>query len=1169
MIMKRFVSLLLAIVLCLGVLPSSVFAAGETEIGLGTLEAENCQYYGQITGVYTDSAASGGKGVDNLYFVGDGITLGKLTTSVNKLTIYYASQSSGTFGVYVNDVKVQDVTIVSNNAWNGSYTTAVVNFSPALQAGDVLALKVNVQGQCWNIDKFILEKTDLDPYTEIKFSDIYGTDNFQVVANASNGNQPQIDESADSLGWLGDGAVIGIQNLYFGSGAVSNVSLQVEMNRGYEVVTSNHFEVYALPAGTSVTSTEQLTEANKIGLQAALPAAQQPDGHTTYFVQTISVPDNLLSGTMDIYFKILSGSFNLKSVRFAVETKNIAVNKDNALIYTKAASNFNEALPIGNGFVGAMVYGGVSTERIGLNETTIWTGSPYENNVEGASANLDSWRAQTLSGSVSDNYYYWTNQFVDNTKKDATAYGPSFSGSQKYQLAGELQLTTEHLASAYTRYLDLDTAVAVTEYDWNDSRITREYFVSNPDRVMAMRLTSDNNPMTFTGSYDLKGMVNNGILVEGDDTLVIKGGVNDYRGVTSGIEYTVRVKFVPVNGTLSHTQNSITVTDTTDCTILLVIATNFVSYNDISADEDALAANMMESASAKTYAELKNAHVADYQTLYNRVELDLGGSDTTNVPIETVRQNLADKDDPAFVELAYNYDRYLQIAASRKGAQATNLQGIWNDDLTPMWDCNYTTNINLQMNYWATLSTNLEECYAPVVEKLKSLQAQGHITAKELYGITTEGAWTLHHNTDLWSVTGPVAGDWGMTPTAGVWLSNEAYTVYQYNQNTTYLEDIYPVLKGAAQFMLEFLVEDSNGQLQFCPSSSPEIANLATGQFVSVNSAFDIQVTNELFRNVIEAAGILNRDSELVSQLETALNKLPPVVGVGSWGQVQEFYGYDGDSQTNNHRHISHLYGVYPGTSITNENAEFWNAAKTTLDKRSVMVSNETLTGWSIAWRIAQYACFGDGAKAHEFIKAMYDMSYNYCRPNLFTVCEQTFQYDANGGMLAAVTTMLVEEQNGTVLLKGLPSQWQNGSIKGIRLKGNFTLDEMVWENGMLKSATVTSHSGKPLNLTYGDKTVTMETVVNETYVFDGSLSLPNDESVTEDTNGDVDGDGEIDVYDAALVYAIANGKTDATEAQLVAADVNGDGEVTPMDAALIYAYANKKIEQFVAPVKE
>lgn len=922
-------------------------------------------------------------------------------------------------------------------------------------------------------------KTAASPWEKVSFADIYNDPNkFSTISNAENGNIPKIDESVQSLGWLGTGACVAVKGFGFGAGTPDGVQLKVEMSRDLgEIEGAYHFAVYAVPSGQSVTGAGDLTEGQKIAVQPVLPPSQD---HTRYFIQTYDVPAEILQAPVDLYFLCGTGGFNLKSVQFTRPQTPITVDKENAMIYTEAASQFDQALPLGNGFVGAMVYGGVDTERIGLNEATIWTGSPYENNVEGAYQALEQLRQQTANGAAS-----WTGSFIDSQFMDATAYGPTFTGSQKYQLAGELNLKTNHSASEYVRYLDLDTATAVTQYRWDDSLITREYFVSNPDRVMAMRLTSDGAPMTFTGSYDLKGMVERGRTVEGNDTLVIQGGVSDYRTVESGIAFTVRVKFLPADGELSTEDNTITVSNTTDCTVLVTIATNFKAYNDITGDADALAKDTMDAADDKSYEELKSAHIADYQALYNRVELDLGGS-LNGRTVEEARQALADRDDPAFVELSYNFNRYLQIAASREGTQPTNLQGIWNDQLRPMWDCNYTTNINLQMNYWATLSNNLEECYAPMIDKLKSLQAQGHETAKELYGITTEGAWTLHHNTDLWSITGPVAGDWGMTPTCGAWLANEAYTVYRYNQDAAYLREIYPVIKGAAQFLLEFLVEDENGQLIFCPSSSPENANKATGAHVAYNSAFDIQITHELFSNVMEAAEILGQDASLVEQLNTAMEKLPPVVGIGSWGQVQEFYGYDGDQQTDTHRHLSHLYGLFPGTSITADDAAAWNAAYRTLEARSANNADET--GWGIAWRILLYTRFGDSDRAYTYLKTMYDMTYRNCRENLFTVCSDVFQYDANGGMLAAVTNLLVEDQEGAALLKGLPEQWQNGTVKGLRLKGDFTLDEMTWENGILQTAVITSHSGQPLTVSYGKRTVTLDTEAGKTYTFDAAL---------------------------------------------------------------------------------
>ncbi len=507
-------------------------------------------------------------------------------------------------------------------------------------------------------------------------------------------------------------------------------------------------------------------------------------------------------------------------------------------------------------------------------------------------------------------------------------------------------------------------------------------------------------------------------------------------------------------------------------------------YNDVSGDQDARAVQYISNTENKTYNQILQDHIASYQELFNRVDLNLGNKNnysnyTTDMRIAT----FAFSDDPQLVRLYYQFGRYLMISCSRLGSQPANLQGVWNDLMSPPWGSKYTTNINTEMNYWMTETANLPECALPLIDKVKNLVPPGQLTAKVHWGVNS--GWVEHHNTDLWNRTAPIDGTWGLWPTGGAWLSKHLWEHYLFNPDKNYLMDVYPVLKGAAEFFLASLVTETmsgNNYLGTCPSASPENLPAPWQCFVSFAPTMDIQIIRDLFNSVIDASKILNIDVDLRTQISEALKSLPPNK-IGQSGQLQEWFN-DWDNPTDQHRHVSHLYGLFPSNQISLRGTPaLTNAAKTTLIQRG-----DLSTGWSLAWKINLWARLEDGNHSYKLIQMLLSSDRTY--KNLFDA-HPPFQIDGNFGAVSGINEMLLQSQNNEIqFLPALPDVWVNGSFKGLRARKGFVIDSVSWNNKTLTKATISSTLGDTCRVRSGSNTKQFLTLPGMTYVLDASLTI-------------------------------------------------------------------------------
>jgi alpha-L-fucosidase 2 len=727
--------------------------------------------------------------------------------------------------------------------------------------------------------------------------------------------------------------------------------------------------------------------------------------------------------------------------------------------YTQAATAWLEAIPIGNGRMGAMVYGTTAEEHLQFNECTLWIGDPHDYSHAGAASHLASIRNQMFtSGSASE----ITSYFLSEPLRQ-----------MPFQPFGDLYFTGHSSVTNYQRKLDLDQGVATVDYDVGAVHYTREFFASQPHNAIVSRMTANtpggiNTTVRITSPQNING-ASYTVTAVGNDRLVLAGRLpfsGTYNGLlrtmTNPLFYEAQVRVVVDGGAVAPSGSTLVVTGANAVTVLLVAHTSLVNFQDVSGVPHTRCEADMAALNGVSYDTLKSAYLEDYQGLFRRVSIDLGTT-APSIASQTIAQRLSGfnvNNDPDLVELYFQFGRYLLISCSRSGSEPANLQGVWNWTTDPSWECKYTTNINLEMNYWPAESTNLAECTDPLFDMIDDLRISGHQVAQVHYNAR---GWVVHHNTDLWRGAAPInnATD-GCYPAGAAWLCQHLWWHYEYSGDTTFLTTrAYPAMKEAALFYIDSLVTDPrtgyHNWLVTNPSSSPEHGGLA------ISPTMDNQIIREFFRDTVAASRILGVDADLRTTLTQMIARIPPNQ-VGSWGQIMEWLEPNSLETTDpQHRHLSHLWGLFPGEDINRTSPTLFNAARVSLAARGTSASNQT--GWALAHRLNLWAREFDGATAYVVLQGLIK-SKTYS--NLFNNGGGAtgFQIDGNFGGTSGLAEMLMQSHAGEIsLLPALPSSnWPTGSVRGLRARGGITTN-FEWSSGEVTTATLRASLDRTIKL--------------------------------------------------------------------------------------------------------
>jgi len=756
------------------------------------------------------------------------------------------------------------------------------------------------------------------------------------------------------------------------------------------------------------------------------------------------------------------------------------------LNYNQPAQYWTEALPVGNGSMGAMVYGKVEEEQIQFNHDEIWSGQPIDYQHPDAAKALPEIRRLLFEGKQKEAHKFAGERFMSQPLRQCA-----------YQPFGNLILNFENHENFqnYQRELNLNSATSSVNYSVDDVSYTREIFASYPDQVIVVKLTA-NKPGKLSLTVTLISPHKEAEQVKiAEDVLGLQGrvtqkGAND---IESKIRFEAQLRVKTKNGNTIVSKNGVSINNADEVTFFLTGASSYINYLDISGNPSEICNNTLNKIDGISYDKLKKRHLDNYKNLFNRVDIDLGKSEPTEKETDKRVKDFNSTNDPDLVALLFQYGRYLLISSSRPGSQPANLQGVWNDRLKPPWESKYTVNINTEMNYWPAELTNLSECHEPLFDVIKDCAQTGAKTAKTFYN---SNGWVLHHNTDIWRGTAPInASNHGIWVTGGAWLCQHLWQRYEFTQDEDFLKNrAYPIINQATQFFADYLVEDPRNNKKWLisgPSNSPENGGLVMGP------TMDHQIIRNLFSNCIQSTEILNVDSEFRSKLQELKARIAPNQ-IGQHGQLQEWLE-DKDDPNNKHRHVSHLWGLHPGNEITKEKTpELFKAAQTSLEFRG-----DQGTGWSMGWKVNFWARLQDGDHALKILGNLLrliessDTEYRGggIYPNLFDA-HPPFQIDGNFGVTAGIAEMLLQShetnENGDYilhLLPALPISWQNGHIKGLCARGGFDVD-VYWKDGKLAKAEILSKAGKSCLVKYENQTIDLKTNEGKTFKINSEFRL-------------------------------------------------------------------------------